>query len=166
MKNLTTTIILLLMTISCNRNKLISKPVQNFDINKYLGTWYEIARTDNKFEKGCTNVSAEYTMRSDNGIQVINKCNVDGDSRLATGRGYFTNAKNIGSLKVTFFWPFYGNYNIIYIDKNYQYALVDGGSLDYLWILSKTKTIPQEQKSQMLNIAKENGFNVDNLIYS
>jgi apolipoprotein D and lipocalin family protein len=166
MKNLTTTIILLLMTISCNRNKLISKPVQNFDINKYLGTWYEIARTDNKFEKGCTNVSAEYTMRSDGGINVINRCNVGDKSKKASGRGYFRNAKNIGSLKVAFFWPFYGNYNVIYIDKDYQYALVDGGSLDYLWILSKTKTIPQEQKSQMLNIAKENGFNVDNLIYS
>jgi apolipoprotein D and lipocalin family protein len=152
---------------SCSgADNILSAPVTNFDVDKYLGKWYEIARTDNRFEKGCTDVTANYSLRKDGGLSVVNKCFVKGKEKIATGRAYFKNEKNVSSLKVTFFWPFYGNYNVVYIDKDYQYAVVDGGSKDYLWILARQKTIDDKTLKMLLEKIKQNGFDSTSLIYT
>jgi len=159
-------ILIFIFIVSCNKtDKIKSVPVKNFDVNKYLGQWYEIARTDNKFEKGCTDVTANYSLREDGGLNVKNKCIVHGKEKVATGIAYFKNEKNIGSLKVKFFWPFYGNYNVVYLDDNYQYAVVDGGSKEYLWILSRTKSLDDKTLKILLEKIKQNGFDPNTLIY-
>jgi apolipoprotein D and lipocalin family protein len=165
MKKLLITLILFLLS-ACNADKIQSQPIENFDINKYLGKWYEIARTDNRFEKNCTHVTANYSLRKDGGVNVTNKCLRNGKEKTAKGIAYFKNEKNVGALKVTFFWPFFGNYNVSYIDNNYQYAIVDGGSKQYLWILSRTESLDDAKLKMLLEKIKHNGFDTESLIYT
>ncbi len=159
-------IIFSILVSSCTNAQITSKPINNFDVNKYLDKWYEIARTDNRFERGCTDVMANYSLRKDGGLNVVNKCLVSGKEKVATGRAYFKNERNIGSLRVTFFWPFYGNYNIVYLDDNYQYAIIDGGSSEYLWILSRSKTLDDTTLKMLLEKIKQNGFDPASLTYT
>lgn len=116
-------------------------PIQNFKLERYLGKWYEIARLDHSFERGLTQVSAKYSMREDGGVRVINSgiSSETNQSKIAEGKAYFIGSENIGSLKVSFFGPFYGGYHIAKLDPNYQMALVIGPNTDYAWILSRTK---------------------------
>ncbi len=116
-------------------------PIQNFELERYLGKWYEIARLDHSFERGLTQVTADYSMREDGGVRVINSgINTENNQpKIAEGKAYFIGAKNIGSLKVSFFGPFYGGYHIAKLDPDYQMALVIGPNTDYAWILSRTK---------------------------
>jgi apolipoprotein D and lipocalin family protein len=159
--------VFLLFLYSCGaKNDVNSQPIDNFEVDKYLGTWYEIARTDNRFERNCTNVAANYSLREDGGISVINKCFVNAKEKVVTGRAYFKEKQNIGALKVTFFWPFYGKYNIVYLDENYQYAIVDGGKKEYLWILSRTKTLDNQTIQMLHEKIKASGFDVETLIYT
>ena len=141
-------------------------PVQNFEISKYLGTWYEIARTDNSFEKGCTNVTANYQLRTDGGIDVLNQCLKNGKHKQAKGRGYFKDSSNIGSLKVTFFWPFYGNYYVIYLDETYSHAIVYGGSPKYIWILSRNEKITKAKLEFLLSKIRDFKLDPESLIIS
>lgn len=165
MKAALTLIISLLF--SCTKaDSITSHPINNFDVNKYLGKWYEIARTDNRFEKNCTDVNANYSLRHDGGLNVVNKCFVNGKEKIAKGRAYFKKSKNIASLKVTFFWPFYGNYNVVYLDDSYQYAIVDGGSKEYLWILSRKKFVDHKTLTMLLEKINQNGFDPQTLIYT
>jgi apolipoprotein D and lipocalin family protein len=159
-------LVLILLSAFNKTDKIQSIPVSNFNVNKYLGLWYEIARTDNRFEKGCTNVTANYSLRQDGGLNVVNKCLIKDKEKMATGKAYFKSENNIASLKVTFFWPFYGNYNVVYLDNDYRYAIVDGGSKEYVWILSRTKTIDGIMLNTLLEKIKQNGFNADALIYT
>lgn len=159
--------ILLFFIFSCQgNNKTNIRAVNNFQVEKYLGTWYEIARLDHSFERGCTKTKAVYSMRTDGGIDVVNSCIKDGKEEIANGKAYFNGLPNIGSLKVSFFGPFYGNYNIIYLDKNYQYALVDGGSYDYFWILSRKQQLDKKTLNMLLEKARLFGFETSKLIYN
>ncbi|EPV6618210.1 outer membrane lipoprotein Blc, partial [Salmonella enterica subsp. enterica serovar Dublin] len=128
--------------------------VNNFDAKRYLGTWYEIARFDHRFERGLDKVTATYSLRDDGGINVINKgYNPDREMWQKTeGKAYFTGDPSRAALKVSFFGPFYGGYNVIALDREYRHALVCGPDRDYLWILSRTPTISDEMKQQMLAI--------------
>ena len=141
--------------------------VQDFSLERYLGTWYEIARLDHSFERGLSHVQAEYSLREDGGVRVINKGYNDskGAWDTAEGKAYFVEQPSIGKLKVSFFGPFYGAYNIIELDPNYQYALVVGPDTDYLWILSRSPQLGKEVVQRLLAKASTLGFATDQLIY-
>jgi len=141
--------------------------VDGFDVNRYLGTWYEIARMDHSFERGLTDVTATYTSRDDGGIKVINKGydKVRSGWKQVEGRAYFTGDKTEGRLKVSFFRPFYGGYNILALDReNYSYSLVCGPDKSYLWILSRTKKMDDVNKNKLIALARSLGFATDKLI--
>ncbi len=141
--------------------------VQNFSLERYLGTWYEIARLDHSFERGLSHVQAQYSMREDGGVRVINK-GYNGKKAAwdsSEGKAYFVGESNVGQLKVSFFGPFYGAYNIIELDPNYQYALVVGPDTDYLWILSRSPELDKEIVQRLLAKASTLGFATDQLIY-
>ncbi|MBU5636716.1 lipocalin family protein [Geomonas sp. Red69] len=143
------------------------KPVDNFDVQRYLGKWYEIARLDHSFERGLTHVSAEYALREDGGLKVINRgySAKDNKSKEAIGKAYFVEDPTKGYLKVSFFGPFYGSYVIIDLDKDqYQYSLVCGPDRSYLWILSRTPTMQPEVKSSLISKAAVLGFDTSRLI--
>ena len=143
-------------------------PVDYFDINKYLGTWYEIARLDHSFERGLSNVTATYTLRDDEGINVLNKGydQKKGEWKEAKGKAYFIGSHNIGRLKVSFWGPFYGGYNIIALDKeNYSYAIVCGPNRSYLWILAREKIMASETLNKLVEFAKKLKFDTDKLIF-
>ena len=141
--------------------------VHPFDVQRYLGTWYEIARFDHRFERGLEKVTANYSLMNDGGIQVINRgYNPErGMWQKVTGKAYFTGASDTAALKVSFIGPFYGGYNVIALDKDYRYALVCGPDRDYLWLLARAPKIPPEVKQQMLNIATQQGFDVSKLLW-
>jgi len=143
-------------------------PVKGFDVKRFTGTWYEIARLDHGFEKGLSHVSAEYSLREDGGIKVINKgFNMKkGQWENASARGYFIDSPDIGRLKVSFFGPFYGSYNIIDLDeKNYSYAMVTGPKINFFWILSRQKTLDPNIMQSLIQKAKGMGFKLEKLIY-
>lgn len=146
-------------------NKAI--PVQDFEINRYLGTWYEIARFDFRFEKDLDNVSAQYSLDKNGNVIVLNSGYhvVKNEWKKADGLAKFRGDKGVAALKVSFFGPFYAGYNVIALDDNYQYALVAGKNLDYLWILSRDKSIPEEVKIKYLQIAKDIGYDTSELIW-
>ncbi len=142
--------------------------IDGFDVNRYLGTWYEIARFDHSFERGLSNVSANYSFRDDGGIKVLNKGFKDESAewKEAEGKAYFVVNPSTGRLKVSFFGPFYGGYNIIALDKeNYSYSLVCGNDRDYLWILSRTKTMDETSLKKLVAIADSLGFDTKKFIY-
>ena len=141
--------------------------VQNFQKEKYLGKWYEIARFDFKFEKNMNNVTAEYSLKDNGFIKVDNKGYnyVKKEWKQSIGEARFVGNENEARLKVSFFKPIWSGYNVIDIDENYRYALVAGNSLKYLWILSREKTIPENVKQRFLNKAKGIGYDTDKLIW-
>lgn len=143
-------------------------PITGFDVNRYLGHWYEIARLDHSFERGLSQVSAHYSQRDDGGIKVLNRGFNDraGIWKEAEGRAYFTGEPTIGSLKVSFFGPFYGGYHLIALDQEqYSYAMISGPSRDYLWILARTRQLPPTVLENLLQQAKALGFATDALIW-
>ena len=141
--------------------------VTPFDSQRYLGKWYEIARFDHRFERGLQRVTATYSSMDDVGIQVVNRgYNPErGMWQQVVGQAYFTGDPSRAALKVSFFGPFYGGYNVIALDKEYRHALVCGPDRDYLWILSRTPTISDEMKQQMLDVATRQGFDVSKLMW-
>lgn len=143
-------------------------PVTGFELNNYLGKWYEVARLDHSFERGLSQVSAEYSLKNDGSVRVLNKgfSAEDNEWQEAEGKAYFVNASNEAYLKVSFFGPFYGSYVVFELDhENYQYAFVSGPNSDYLWLLSRTTSVPPEVMNKFITMSKERGFNIDNLIY-
>ena len=144
------------------------EPVNNFELNRYLGKWYEIARLDHSFERGLSQVSAEYSLKDDGGVMVINRgfSTEKNVWKEAEGKAYFVNGDNEGYLKVSFFGPFYGSYVVFELDhENYQYAFISGPDTDYLWLLAKTPTVPAEVLNKFVEMSKARGFNTDDLIY-
>jgi len=142
--------------------------VTPFDVNRYLGKWFEIARLDHSFERDLTDVSATYSLKSDGSLEVINRgFNTKKDEwKSATGRALFTGNTNQGSLKVSFFGPFYGGYHVLALDQTaYQWALVAGPDRDYLWILARTKVLAPDVREALIAQAKKMGFATDNLIW-
>ena len=167
MKNCFIAVILLLLTSCLSLRENVS-PVDNFDINKYLGKWYEIARLDHSFERGLESVTAEYSLRSDGGVRVLNRgfSTEKKKWKEAEGRAYFVRSEKEGFLKVSFFGPFYGSYLIFGLDEeDYQYAFISGGSLSYLWLLSRTPDAGKELIERFVERAEELGYNTEDLIY-
>lgn len=141
--------------------------VKTVDINKYAGTWYEIARLPNRFEKGLKCVTAEYRIKDNGKIDVINKGYSPkgiGEYKTANGTAWVPDPNFPGRLKVRFFWPFTGNYYIIALDENHTYALVGDPSRDYLWVLSKNIILEDSVYDDLLKIAEANGFAIENLV--
>lgn len=141
--------------------------VTSFDKEKYLGKWYEIARFDFKFERNLNNTTAEYSLNKNGTIKVVNTGydTLKNQWKQAIGKAKFVGNDSIAMLKVSFFGPFYGGYNVIAIDEEYQYALIAGGSLKYLWILSRETHIPEDVKSQYLTIAENVGYDTSKLLW-
>ncbi|NCC98081.1 MAG: hypothetical protein EOL95_00035 [Bacteroidia bacterium] len=169
MKTINKLIILIMTALlaSCVSIPKGVKAVSPFEKEKYLGKWYEIARFDFRFEKGLNNTTAEYSVNSNGTIKVVNR-GYDYEKRIwkeSIGKAKFVGDDNIAMLKVSFFGPFYAGYNVIAIDPEYKYALVSGSSFDYLWILSREKTIPAEIKSLYLEKAETLGYKVSNLLW-
>ena len=143
-------------------------PVDGFELDRYLGKWYEIARLDHSFERGLENVTAEYTLREDGGLSVVNRgYTAETDTwKEAEGRAYFLHAPDQGHLKVSFFGPFYGSYVVFEIEeKTYDYAFVSGPTTSYLWLLSRTPELPQSVIDRFEQRASELGFDASNLIF-
>jgi apolipoprotein D and lipocalin family protein len=144
------------------------QPVTDFDVTRYLGKWHEIARLDHSFERGLTNVSAEYSGRDDGGINVVNRGYDEsaGKWKEVRGKAYFIGDKTVGSLKVSFFGPFYGGYHILVLDEqNYAYSLVCGPNRSYLWILARGRKLDERLLSDLTTKARQWGFDTDKLIY-
>jgi len=143
-------------------------PVKEFELDKYLGKWYEIARLDHSFERGMEQVTAEYTLRTDGGVRVKNRgfSKKTNEWSEAEGKAFFVRKSSEGYLKVSFFGPFYGSYVVFELDKdNYQYALVSGPNTSYLWLLSRTSTVEEDLLTQFVMKAKKLGFETEKLIY-
>jgi len=143
-------------------------PVNNFKLERYLGKWYEIARLDHSFERGLSRVTANYSIRSDGGVKVINRgYSVEKNSwKEAEGKAYFVETPDLGYLKVSFFGPFYGAYIIFELDHDgYQYSLVSGPNKSYLWLLSRSPKMNEGIKSILLKKASELGFDTNKLIF-
>jgi apolipoprotein D and lipocalin family protein len=144
------------------------EPVQGFDAQRYLGTWYEVARLDHSFERGLSNVTANYSLRDDGGIKVINRgCDSEkGEWDQAEGKAYFVREQDKGFLKVSFFGPFYGTYAVFDLDQqDYQYSFVSGPDTDYLWLLSRTPEVSDNVRADFLQQAEKLGFATEELIW-
>ncbi|WP_226703361.1 lipocalin family protein [Microbulbifer elongatus] len=143
------------------------EPINDFELNRYLGKWYEIARLDHSFERGLSRVTADYTLRDDGGVRVLNRgfAAEKSEWQEAEGKAYFIGAPNVGHLKVSFFGPFYGSYIIFELDESYRYAMVAGPSKSYLWLLSRTPTVSKAVKARFIKRAGELGFDTDALIF-
>lgn len=142
--------------------------VQNFELNRYLGEWYEIARLDFYWEKNLKNVKAEYSANKDGSIRVVNT-GVDITThkiKKSVGKAKYAGTPNEGALRVSFFGPFYSGYHIMHVDDSYEHALVFGDNLDYMWILSRHKTISNEIRDKYLAYAEQSGYAVKDLVWT
>ena len=161
MKRISIISLLLLFLSGCTGVPEGVTTVNGFDLERYLGRWYEIARLDHRFERGMSHVTANYSLLPDGGVQVINR-GFDTDKQEweeAEGKAYPVGDPTIGQLKVSFFGPFYGGYNIIELEsKDYSYSLVSGPNLSYLWILSRTPQLPQAVLDQLVEKARAAGL--------
>jgi apolipoprotein D and lipocalin family protein len=143
-------------------------PITGFELNRYLGQWYEIARLDHPFERGLSNIGAHYSLRDDGGVTVLNRGYSDQAKvwKEAEGRAYFIGDPTVGSLKVSFFGPFYGGYHIIALDREqYSWAMISSSNRDYLWILARTRQLPPAVLEPLIQQAKARGFATDQLIW-
>lgn len=158
---------LVLLLTSCSGVPEGLQPVGNFELARYLGRWYEIARLDHSFERGLVNVTADYSLRDDGRVEVINRGFDPARNawRDATGVARFQGARDVGSLEVSFFGPFYGAYNVLVLDADYRYALVAGPDRDYLWILSRNPQLDRPTLDSLLASAKSWGFATEKLIF-
>jgi len=144
------------------------QPVKNFELPRYLGTWYEIARLDHPFERGLEQISAQYSMLDDGGIKVLNRgFNIaQQEWEEADGKAYFVGNSDTAHLKVSFFGPFYASYVIFLLDmQGYEYAMITGPDRDYLWILARQTSLPEDTLNTLVQHAKDNGYATDSLIY-
>jgi apolipoprotein D and lipocalin family protein len=141
-------------------------PVDNFELDRYLGRWYEIARLDHSFERGLSRVTADYSLREDGGVRVINRgwSAAKGKWQQAEGRAYFVKGPELGYLKVSFFGPFYGAYVIFELDRDYRYALVCGPDRSYLWLLAREPEIDPKLRADLIARVAALGFATERLI--
>lgn len=141
--------------------------VKPFELNRYLGKWYEIARMDFKHEKNLNNVTAEYSLNEDGSVKVNNRGfdYVKNEWKQSIGKAKPYDNPDEARLKVSFFGPFYSGYNVVALDPDYKYALVMGDNLKYMWILSRTKVVPEAIKNSYLAIAKKAGYKTGELVW-
>jgi apolipoprotein D and lipocalin family protein len=160
--------LLLLCLAACTGLPAGVQPVAAFKAERYLGTWYEIARLDHSFERGMSRVTAEYRARDDGGLDVINRGYL-ADSKTwkeARGKAYFVEAADLGYLKVSFFGPFYGSYVVFELDqKDYRYALVSGPDRSYLWLLARSPTLDAATRDRLVAKASALGFDTGQLVF-
>ena len=147
-----------------SRKQLNTTTVTNFDLQKFMGRWYEIARLDNRFERGMTDVVAEYTLLDDGTIRIVNSGMRDGKYHQTVGRGKVSS--EVGRLRVSFFMFFYSDYNILEMAQDGQWVLVGGNSPKYLWILSREKQLPADVINHIIGLARGRGYDTNALIFS
>jgi len=138
--------------------------ISHVELEKYLGKWYEIAHLPAKFQEGCDETTATYTLLKDGNISVLNQCTKNGKMKQAKGKAKIVDKNSNAKLKVTFFWPFYGDYWIIKLGDEYDYSVVGTPDRKYLWILSRTPQMNDKLYSQLLEYAKSKGFDVNKVI--
>lgn len=162
-----TVLIALLLLAGCTGVPTGVEPVRGFEVERYLGRWYEIARLDHSFERGLENVSAEYRLRDDGGIDVLNRGYAPGSGewKQAEGRAYFVGERGVGHLKVSFFGPFYSSYVVFELDPDYRHAFVSGYDRDYLWLLARTPEVTPALRERFVGRAASLGFPVEGLIW-
>ncbi|MBD9355799.1 lipocalin family protein [Methylomonas albis] len=161
-------ILLLSLLCACTGIPEGVKVIDGFELERYLGTWYEIAHLDHSFERGLTDISAEYSLRDDGGVKVLNSGYdaEQGQRKIAEGKAYSIDKPDIGRLKVSFFGPFYGAYNIIALDKiAYRYVMIAGPDRDYLWILARSPELAPSIQQDLIQQAKALGFATEKLIF-
>lgn len=159
---------LALVLAGCTGKPANVTPVDKFDTSRYLGQWYEIARLDHSFERGLTQVTAQYSLREDGGLRVVNRGYkaAKGEWKEAEGKAYFVGKPDVGYLKVSFFGPFYGAYIVFDLDqRDYSHAMISGPDTSYLWILSRTPTMDEATKKRLVDKARALGFDTAKLIY-
>lgn len=159
-------LIFLLSCTDTNSQMLDKTTVKELDLNRYLGKWYEIARFPHSFEKNLVGVTATYSLRDDGKIKVLNqgyKNTLNGELSVAEGKAKIPNKQEPAKLKVSFFWIFYGDYNVLELDENYQYVMIGSSSPKYFWILSRTPQMDTETYEMLLEKARKRGYNLDKL---
>ncbi len=158
-----------LFVLSCtktNSQMIDQTTVKELDLNRYLGTWYEIARFPHSFEKNLVGVTATYSLREDGKIKVLNqgyKNTLDGELSVAEGKAKIPDKSQPGKLKVSFFWIFYGDYHVLELDENYQYVMLGSSSDKYFWILCRTPQMDSATYEMLLEKARKRGYNLDKL---
>jgi apolipoprotein D and lipocalin family protein len=160
---------LLFITLACSaQNDMPDQSIHaefSFELEKYLGTWYEIARFDHRFERDLEFVTATYSLNEDGSIKVMNQGIKNGKSKTAIGKARLAKNGVNRNLEVSFFWIFYGPYNILELDKDYQLALIGSNSSDYLWILSRQPQPDSNSINELLEKAKKRGYDTSKLIF-
>ncbi len=161
-------LVLVLLLTGCTGLPEGVQPVGNFKLDRYLGKWYEIARLDHRFERGLSRITADYSLRDDGGVRVLNRGYSAKDNawKEAEGKAYFVEGTDKGYLKVSFFWLFYGSYVVFELDhEQYQYALICGPDKSYFWILSRTPEMKKDIKDKLVAKAAALGFDTSKLIF-
>ncbi|MGQ7847663.1 lipocalin family protein [Granulosicoccus sp. 3-233] len=157
-----------LALVSCTGLPRNVEPVKEFDVDRYLGTWYEVARLDHRFERGLSQVTAEYALQDDGSVRVTNRGYKEetGEWSEAEGKAVFVDEEDVGHLKVSFFGPFYSSYVVFELDdEDYQYAFVTGHNRKYLWFLSRTPEVSDALKSRFLQQAENADFDTSELVW-
>lgn len=165
--NNTFLLILISMFLNCKNPNADLEVVKELDLTKYAGTWYEIARLSNSFERKLECATATYSLKDNNKVEVVNKGHYITDHSKTTdikGTAWVPDKEFPAKLKVRFFWPFSGDYWVLELDSNYQYALIGEPSRKYLWILSKTKTLDDNIYNSLLESAAKKGFDIKKII--
>jgi apolipoprotein D and lipocalin family protein len=151
---------------SCTKDYPHLDTVPYVDVPKYMGTWYEIANIPNSFQKNCTGTTAHYHLDSDGDVRVVNKCfkfKLDGEETIAKGTAKVVDTQTNSKLKVSFFWPFFGDYWIIDLAPDYAYAVVASPSREYLWILNRTPTMEESVYQNLMDVIKNKGFDISKI---
>ena len=161
--NITAIITRFLSWFGWNKLTIDNSVIDEFDVNKFIGNWYEVARFNHFFERGISHTKAEYAFRDDGNIDVTNSGIKNGKPKIAKGKAKLTEVPAL--LRVSFFGPFYSDYRIMMLDCDYSYALVGSGSDKYLWILSRTLELRDDDRKKILNEAKRRGYDTDRLIW-
>ena len=157
-----------LLLLGCTGRPDGVAPVTGFDLSRYQGRWYEIARLDHPFERGLERVTADYSLRDDGGVRVVNRgfASGSGEWQEAEGKAFFVGEPEEGHLKVSFFGPFYGSYVVFELDEtDYQYAFVSGPTTSYLWLLARSPVVERALIDRFVARANELGFDTDELIF-
>lgn len=154
-------------TVGCGATAAndVALPVVDYvDLDRYQGSWYEIASFPQSFQAGCTNTTATYRPDGDGNIEVFNRCLRDGEEHTATGEARVVDAATNAKLEVSFFWPFYGDYWIVDLGRDYEFAVIGHPGRDYLWILSRTPTMSPDVYASILQRLRDNGYDVGRLV--
>lgn len=161
-------VLLVLSACSTPRTPEGIQPVAGFDVDRYAGHWHEVARIDNPMERGLSLTTATYSRNADNTLKVVNRGYdpVRKQWKEAQGRAEFVDSPDRAALKVSFFGPFYGGYNVVALDENYQWAMVVGSSTDYVWVLSRTPTLPWHVREHLMERAQALGVDVSKIVWA